>query len=275
MTLCTIALAIALSDSKTTHNPDKTLNPAFLKSAEQIKSAWEAGEKAAPRDRNPQSAWGKSAKGIGKIRTGVIGEATVSWAYFLSPELLAYTNGFFARKKYWDDKERSRALDSLLSVAATVPKRMAIRITLSLQPSFGKGGKITRRANPDDLRDVRCVVQVGDKIIQPQEKPGDLTAATSELKNDFESPESANTRTSVYVNGAYTGSVSTSSTYIVQRTENYEVYNAAFTSYFPLFDVDGTPRITDKDKEFTVIVVYGSNERKATFPLTLVANPLK
>lgn len=147
-------------------------------------------------------------------------------------------------------------------------------------PSFaGLGAQISRHADPENLKDVRCVLKIGDRIIQPDKQPGDLTISRSDEVNLFSIPTTtyirgkSNTTANAYgKNGSYAyGTASTASSYTVtSRTtgsQEYSTYSSNFIVLFPTRDKDGKPLITPNDKDIEIKVVKKSGELKTTFQL--------
>lgn len=275
-----IALVVLAGCGLIQSPPASDLHPAFVTTTEQLLKVWETGYKEASKKRDFMEALNKTRRGIGKIRTAPLREETVSWLWCWDSKQLAYLQGFDAKKKYLSEEEVQKQKDLLQSPFITNPKTLDLYGILSIYPSFGRAyGAISRYANPNDLNDVRVVLQVGDRIYQPRAQPGRLEADSGRASNTVAIPQYDTSYTqssasgSAYgsggvVYGSATGTSTTVRTYTRYFNEGYDWYQGQFSVSFDLFDKDGTPRIRKTDKEFTVIVVYGANERKATYKLS-------
>jgi len=262
------------------------LHPAFKKTPDVLQKAWDKGEADAPKLRDPLGQMNKFRRGIGKIRTAPLREETVSWVWLMPAETLNYFCGFDARKKYRAEDETAKLKEQLIPKTDVYQTSIELFGTISLYPSWGgRYGSISRYANPRDLKDVRIVLQVGDRIYQPVEQPGDLLAEHGTGASTFAMPhyDYSTARTTVngsaYGSGGYAYGSATANTTIVRQYETlheqgYDWYRGTFSAIFKLFDKDGNPILKKTDKEFTVIVVYGTNERKATFKLEDLEHPL-
>lgn len=271
----------------TQSSPNSELHPAFVTTSEQLLKLWETGYKEASKKRDFVDALNKTRKGIGKIRTAPLREETVSWLYCWDPRQLAYVQGFEAKKKYISDEEVRKQKTILSSPFLTNPKTLNLFGELSIYPSFGGSyGAISRYANPNELNDVRVVLQVGDRIYQPRTQPGKVQAASGTATNvvgipqyDTSTSQGSASGSASGAGGVVYGSATSRSTTIRTYTrhvdEGYDWYQGQFSVTFDLLEQDGTARIRKTDKEFTVIIVYGANERKATYKLNELQNLFK
>lgn len=260
-------------------SPDTGLHEAFRMTEAQLTSVWERGWAEGKAGPNPDKAIRLCQRGIGKIRTAPLREETVSWLYFLHPRVIAYAQGYLARKQYWGEDEIQRSKDWLKLEEPQNPRLILFWGSVVVAPSFGGPyGTIDRKANARDLQDIRVVLQVGNRTYQPLEHPGDLKSVESFDVNMTSRPRystgtiTTNTTGSAHGSGGYVyGSANSVSHYTTRtievRGEPYYWYNGEFAVAFELFDKDGTARITPKDKEFTVVVVYRHGERRATYKL--------
>lgn len=242
------------------------LHPAFtIKTADALK-AWETGWEAAPRKRDTNYILNRYKRGIGKIRTSILAQKTVSWLYYFPPEAIAFHYGFTSRKEYWPEEEVATFKKDLIPTEDYEMDSVTFAGVLSIYPSFGGfGGRKSRNADPTDLENVRAVLKVGDRIIQPREQPGNIMSSSGTGGSVFAVPRySYTTATATGAGGTIYGTARTY--YTTYHTESYDWYEGIFWVTFDLFDDDG-PRITTEDKEMEVIVIYGANERKAKYKL--------
>ncbi len=239
------------------------LHPAFVKTQAVLESAWQRGEKDALTKRTPLDVVNRFRRGIGKIRTEPLVEETVSWLWYFPPEVIAYYHGFNSVRKYWTQEEKGKMKKILVPSSGIQLEYLLFYGVLSILPSFGGAyGTIDRFADPNDLKDVRVVLKVGNRIIQPLEQPGDLIYVEGKSINSVGIPSFD------YITGNFdSNTVSITRYYTRIREENYNWYLGEFSVVFPLFDKERNPLITAKDTEMEVIVVYGPNERKAKFVL--------
>lgn len=206
-------------------------------------------------------------RGIGSVRANMVKNETVSWLHLYTIAESAYLSGFECRKKYLADDEASSRRDLYVKGGPTVD-HIVFTGTLNLCPSFGIKNKLVRKANPDDLKGVRVVLKVGDRIYQPEDQPGDLAYTADVNLNVFRVPTSS----SPSVIDVTTGQVvKFNAFYTTTTVQGYEQYTGQFGVSFNLFNADGSARVTAKDKEITAIVIYGANERRATYSLDALA----
>jgi hypothetical protein len=206
-------------------------------------------------------------RGIGSVRTNAVKNETVSWLHLYTIAESAYLSGFECRKKYFADDEAASRRDLYVKSGPTVD-HIVFTGTLDLCPSFGVKNKLVRKANPDDLKGVRVVLKVGDHIYQPEEQPGDLAYTADVNLNVFRIPTSS----APSVIDVSTGQVvKFNAFYTTTSVQGYEQYTGQFGVSFNLFNADGSARVTAKDKEITAIVIYGTNERRATYSLDFLA----
>jgi hypothetical protein len=211
-------------------------------------------------------------RGIGNIRVDRWGtQETVSWLWYIPPEAVAYFYGFQSKKQFWSDQEIQLKRSEVIPKETTTFGHLVVFGIITLMPSFGGAyGTIDRHANPADLADVRIVLKVGERIIQPLEQPGNLLQSEGTELNTVAIPryEYSTATASVYGSGGYANATVTSTrSYYTYYAEGYKWYQGFFVAIFPLFDANGLPHITPSDKEIQFIVIYGANQRKATYKL--------
>jgi hypothetical protein len=279
-------LLVALSAFPYAPTQDE-IHPAFLKTPEQFAAAWKIGEEDAKRRANPDSRLNKFRRGIGSIRTSVVDSETVSWVYFIAPEFHPYIQAFQGVKQYKSEAEMAPIKVRALPTETVVFESMHFYGYITLMPSFGAGyGRIDRYADPNDLSDVRVVIKIGDRVLQPVKHPGNMLQRKRSSLNLFSIPRYQYSTTSSYASGsAYgsggyvygsaSGTSTTVSSYVEHSEEGYSWYQGEFFVEFNLLDSDGIPLIASRDKEFELIVIYGNNERKAKYKLSELENAIK
>ena len=201
----------------------------------------------------------KFKRGIGKIRTAPLHEETVSWIWLLDPSLQAYSIGWNARHLFQSTDEIAKIKEPFIKGMAQGRRHLYFTGQITILPSFGGyGGRIDHRSTPEELKGVRVVLKVGDRVYQPQQQPGDL-----EYKAGIGESEHTDTEFSTTFStwGSWT------SYYNVVKTQKYDYYLGRFSVCFDLFDHDGTARVKRSDKKVTAVVIYGPNEREATYDM--------
>lgn len=235
------------------------LNPVFTPTSDQLLKCWQSGFNDAQKWKNSDGAWDQAKKGIGSINN-----KTVSFVWWMNPRLLAYDAGFQSRKQYLPEDSIAKLKDDLIATAQMIPKVITFRALITLMPRLnGPNNTVSRPADPADLDNVRCVLQVGDKIYQPIEQPGNVTPHRYQSANNYFIDQ---TTTETIRQSGQKDKVKTT-TVKVPFTEQYDWYEGNFDVSFDLWNPDGSARITDKDTEFTVIVVQRFGENKATYKL--------
>lgn len=255
------------------------LHPALKMTEPEIAAAFERGFKESAKLKDSTEALNRTRRGIGNIKISVIREETVSWLWCWHPRQIAYVSGMEAKRKYLSPDELEQQRSILKSPEITSPKTLDVFGVLGIYPSFGRANRrISRRADPNDLSEVRVVLQVGDRTYYPQSQPGALEYDEGHDTNIVTIPQYETYRSTSHVSGSvsggagisyFSGSATTTTvrTYTKVIGEGYDWYRGQFSAKFDLYEKDGTPRIRPSDKEFTVIVLYGPNERKATYKL--------
>ena len=268
------------------------IHPAFVKLPVHFTEAWKQGEKDVPKDGDAFSFLNKYRRGIGDISVGFTSE-TVSFAWYLLPEWLAYYHGYEARRLYKSDEEIKDAKQISIPETPQIIDTISFVGVITLMPSFDLYGNVTRTANPKDLSDVRVVLKVGDRIIQPIKQPDNLLQHQGrEVYSIYVPRVQVNTSTtSGYYSGlsswssfwgagsssnfaTFSGTTTETSYYIERVEKGYTWYSGVFRVEFKIIDANGKPLITENDKEMTLIVIYGKNERHAKFKLQDLVNPL-
>jgi hypothetical protein len=263
------------------------LHPAFIKKPDQLAAAWKIGEEDARKKANPDSRLNKFRRGIGSIRTSVVASETVSWVWLIAPEFYPYFQAYQGVKQYKGESEMAPLKEKALPTKPVVIEGIFFYGYITLMPSFGAGyGKIDRYADPNDLSDVRVVIKIGDRILQPVGQPGSMLQRKESSLNQFSIPQYQYSTTNSYASGsAYgsggyvygsaSGTSTTVSSYVEHFEQGYSWYQGEFRVEFRLRDEDGVPLITPKDKEFELLVIYGDNERKAKFKLSDLEKAIK
>ncbi len=238
-----------------------------------------AGQKDSTHARALEGAVSNFRRGIGTIRDDAFTHETVSWLWMRAPEMDVYVSGFRAGKQYFSDAENQKYLDKLKDQVSGGRKVLGFTGNLNIFPSFGGVyATIDRNADPADLKGVRVVLQVGDKILQPRSRPGDLAfvegsgVQTSAIPQQSTSTTTTEESATAYGSGGYaratgTDTSTTTNYYTIVQSSKYSYYSGNFTVIFDLFDKDGNALIPSNTKEITAIVIYGANQRKATFNL--------
>lgn len=235
------------------------LNPVLAPTGPQLLKCWQTGFDDAQKWKNSDGAWDQAKKGIGSINN-----KAVSFLWWLNPRLLAYESGFQARRQYLPEETAAKQKAEIQESASQPPKTLNFRGTLSLMPKFsGPNGTIGRPADPADLDNVRCVLQVGDKIYQPIAQPGDLRAERFQGTNNY----FVNQSTTETIRQSGQKDKTKTTTIQVPFSESYDWYQGTFDVSFELWDTDGKPRISSDETEFMVIVIQRFGENKATFKL--------
>jgi hypothetical protein len=278
MNLAAVALlAIAFAQespiqtARTVADPD--LHPAFVVKPEEALRLWDLGFKEAAKKRDANFIFGRLRRGIGSIQTTPLGgRETVSFLRTWHITDLAYLEGFNAKKKYYTEELVAERQKLLTHPDMTVnPDAVVIDGLLTLMPSFGGAyGRISRYADPHDFDDVRVVMKVGERVYQPLQQPGCLPQDANMGSNEVSIPRSTTTTGTATAigSGGWTTATGTATTYYREnREEGYSWFQGHFRAMFPLYDKSGKPTVRKDDKEMTIIVIYGANERKATYKL--------
>jgi len=271
-------------------NATEQLNQAFIKTPAQFQDAWNIGESDARKSKRPDllSRMNSLRRDIGSIRTSGLGKhKTVSWVWCLAPEFYSYSEAYQAVAQYKSPQEMAPTRAIALPTSPIHFQDLGFYGFITLMPSFAGGhGRINRYANPNDLSDVRVVLKVGDRILQPIKQPGNMLQTKETALNSFAIPRYTYSTTtssasgSAYGSGGYaygsaTGTSSTVSSYVEHNEQAYNWYQGQFSVDFKLLDSAGKPLITASDTEIELIVIYGNNERHAKFMLKDLERPLE
>jgi len=248
------------------------MNPAVFVGPVEAGELFDKGFSDAAHTRDDSGAVDRFRRGIGDVRTNMLGsKETVSFVWVFPPRLLAYNWGYLCRRKYEPDDVVNRVKERLRGGVFGPTEQLHVEGHLRILPSRGgMYGALSRRANPKDLEDVRVVMSVGDRIYQPQKAPGGLLGEGGTGTNTFSTPASSSTRTE----GSFAGprgygnfEIKETTFFTINHEENFKWYAGDFDVVFDVFNPDGSCRITTADKKLEIIVVYGSNERHAVYDL--------
>lgn len=270
LTAAFFALALGRQDA---------IHPAFLITKPDVDSAWTRGYEAGKKRKDLLGSLKFAERQIDSYHVSMIAKQGCSWAWFVHPKMLVYARGFDAGKQYWSQSEIDTTRAELAKFADGEPSFVGFYVSLTEMPSFDAAyGRLSRYANPDNLTDVRCVLKVGDRIIQPTVQPGNLTLSKSDNVSIYSIPNTAyisgssTTTAHAYGSGGYAyGNASSSSSYTVttysQGADPYSTYSGAFYVLFPLRDESGKAQITPSDKEVELVVIKKSRELHAKYKL--------
>lgn len=255
------------------------LHPSFVVSQSSFDHIWTRAVEDGKKRRDPNKGFNLARKVIDTYHTGPIGKDDCAWAYLIHPKLLIRFTGYQASSQYWPQQEVDQAKQALTQLVGKQPSYIEFLVDISEMPSFqGAYGTLSRHANPDNLKDIRCVLKVGDRILQPTSQPGDITVSRRDSINFFLYPQTTFVRgstssTTTFVGSGGFGAASTSAATSYQVTtygageEAFSVYSGQFIVRFPLIDSDGVPTVKDSDKEMQLLVVKRSAELKASYKL--------
>lgn len=277
MPLALLAAIIALGAPQIAEEP---LHAAFQITQASIDKIWEKGAKdgAAKRDLSREINL-KAQRQIDSYHVSIARKEGCSWAWLLHPRTLIYAMAHKATAQYWSDSEKQKAKADMDQFSTNEMQVLGFYVLLNEMPSFNAAyGRLSRLANPDYLKDIRCVLKVGDRVIQPLEQPGDLTLAKSDQVGFFSYPVNTYVRgtssstASISGAGGYANiSERSKSSYVVTSTafgqESYSTYTGSCIVLFPLRDAEGKPNIGPKDKEITLLVIKSSAELTANYKL--------
>lgn len=255
--------------------------PSFLKiSDSSFDQIWDKGLFDGVKRKTDPNTQKLSLRIIDRYWISLAEKAPCSWARFLHPRLLIRQISWDAGSQYWTDDEANQAKGNLRSRAKEEPKYLAFSIILNEMPSFYAAyGALSRHADPKNLTDVRCVLKVGDKVIQPSSQPGDLTVTRTDSVNEFTRPSMAYITGELRGNSTRTGNEgylytrsNTKVSYIVESmtsgSERYSTYKGEFIVLFPLRNDKGDLNILESDKEIKLLVIKKSAELSATYKLS-------
>lgn len=258
---------------------DEPVHPAFLVSKASVESVWKKGYEDGQKKRDVRKALSLTQRQIDSFHTGPLYKVGCAWSYLLHPRAQIYVSAHTAGKQYWSPADVDKAKADFDGYSDKEPRYIGFFVELNEMPQFaGAYATLSRRADPSNLSDVRAVLKVGDRIIQPKEQPGDLTVSKSDNINFFSIPTTTYVRgtttatASAYGSGGYASATGySSSSYAVTSystgSQKYSQYRGQFTVLFPLRDENGKPLIKPTDKEVELIVIKKSRELKATYKL--------
>lgn len=255
------------------------VSPALLISRASFEAIWAQAIEDGRKRRDPRKGFSKAERVIDRYRVSITAKEPCSWATFVHPRLLIRWTAYQAGSQYWADEQIAQAKQDMMQLVDVDPKAVVFFVELREMPSFAGGyGRLNRYANPSNLTDVRCVLKVGDRIIQPATQPGDLTLSRSDNLNIFSTPQNTyvSGRSSAYATvygpgGTATGTAQSNSSYVIQSwstgEENYSTYRGQFVASFPLRDEKGQANIGPNDKEIKLLIIKKSAELTATYKL--------
>jgi hypothetical protein len=234
-----------------------TLHPALTPDEAALNRAWKAGFERTKTDKTLYRAHKFAQRGIGTINNKM-----VSWVLFQHPLLLAFEEGFVAAKLEANAEKQALSQQSLSKIAAEGAKTLRFHGELGIYPRLSSG--ITRVADIRDLNGVTAELRVGDRVYAPVLQPGDVEPQV--LSDVHKWTERVAVRRRTVKNDD--GSTKTETDYIdVPHQVEYRYFLGKFDLMFDLRNADGTPRITEADTEFTVVVTGKFGSQKATYRL--------
>ena len=256
------------------------LHPAFTLSKESVEAVWSKGWQEGQKKHDLKSAIGKFQRQIDSYHTSPSRKEACAWALLLHPRLQIFAKANQAALQYWPDPDVKKAKEEMSVFAGSEQQYLGFYITINEMPSFaGRYSTISRQADPENLKDVRCVLKVGDRILQPERQPGDLTASKSDQVSYYTVPSTVyvegKTKSSGTVNGPgnfwLTANGSSTSSYTITSfntgSQPYSTYHSDFIVLFSTRDKDGKALITPQDKDLEIKVVKKSGEIKTVFRL--------
>ncbi len=245
MSFHAIALAVTLIAG--------VLNQALAPSRQELERVWQVGYERAGKESDLKSALRLAQQGIGTFDTG-FHRRTVSWLTFEHPRLTAFRAGFTARKARRSEADPQIPDGQLTDLANGRLRRLTFHADIGVYPTV-LGQRVVRGAHPEDLKDTRVVLRVGDRTYEPVSQPGDV--AVQAKRGHFHSTPFP----------PYTGRRPHENITLPTQV-GYTWYQAQFDFAFDLYDPDGTPRITDRDTEFTITITSRRGNRHATYRLS-------
>jgi hypothetical protein len=245
------SLLFMMQASQTALHPTLTLDEAALM------KAWKGGYERAKTDKTLYRAHKFAQRGIGSINN-----KTVSWVLWVHPRLRAFERGFNARKENATEEEQANSQRGLSRLAEEGTRTLRFHCELGIYPRLGNG--IMRVADIRDLNGVSAELRVGDRVYRPLRQPGDLEPQVLTDVHKWTERVKVRTRRSKKDDD----SRERESDYIeLPRQVEYRYYTGTFDLVFDLWEEDETPRLTDKDTEFIVMVTGKFGSQKATYRL--------
>jgi hypothetical protein len=233
------------------------LHPALTPEEAALTKAWKAGYARAKTDKTLYRAHKFAQRGIGRING-----KSVSWVLFLHPRLLAFEQGFNARKDNATAESQANSLRGLSLLAQEGAKTLRFQVELGIYPRLGNG--VAREAKIEDLYGVSASLRVGDRTYLPLQQPDNITPTVATAVHRWTEQIPSGTREVQHDDGSTT----TETDYIeVSHDVKYTYFTSTFDLIFDLKNEDGTPRLTERDTEFTVLVKGRFGTQKATYRL--------
>lgn len=233
------------------------LHPALAPGQKELEKAWRAGYARAKTDKTLFRAHKFAKRGIGKINGD-----TVSWVLFWHPRLRAFEQGFSARKEDAQFESQENSQRGLRVLAEEGKRTLRFFCDLGIYPRLNEG--ITREARVEDLQGVSATLQVGGRLYEPLEQPGDVDPTDNIGVYKWTEQRAVGSHTVQDKDGKT--HEETDYIYIPHQL-NYRYYTSRFSLDFELYDPDGKPRITSGDKEITILVEGRFGKQKATYRL--------
>lgn len=218
-----------------------TLHPTLAPDAAALAKVWNTGYQRAKHEEYLSNALSRAQRGLGRSRGESLGLLT-----FLHPRVLAFQSGFNANKDKLSEAAQREARDRLSEIAQEATRRLHFQAELNARPYSENGVEASL------MDDVRVELQVGERIYAPVRQPGDVPMQSRQGSHDYDY--------------CYYDSVSREWKKVVVH-EPYTWYQGEFEVVFELYDADGNPRITDKDRELILFITGNFGRRKATFRL--------
>jgi len=258
---------------------EKDIHPCFKFTTDSIESVWARGFQDGTKRKNIEKTLGFMKRQIDSYHVSMVEKQGCSWSYFLHPKALIYTRSSTAGSQFWPQDEIDKEKKSLQQFAESELKYVAFYVDLWEMPSFAAGyGELSRYADSSNLKDIRCVLRVGDRIIQPKEQPGDLTVSANSNVSFYSIPTTTYIDSrSQFTGSAYgtTGYINasgyTATAYRVTSTtfgeQQYSTYEGQFIVLFPLRDEAMEPMVASNDKQVELIVIKKSGQLRAKYNL--------
>lgn len=278
LTAALLALAIRQDAVPSQLEP---LHPALRISSESFEKIWTKALTEGQKKKGKNAGYDKMRRQIDSYHVSILDKEACSWVYWMHPRGMIQMTANEAGQKYWPEADVLKAKAELAGYGDHELAYVGFYFDLNSMPSFAGGyGRISRYASPDKLKDVRVVLKVGDRILQPVQQPGNITTSSKERVSFYSVPvttyvngSSTSTATAYGSNGSYaTGTGYTKSSYQVTSyrggSDNYEVYSGQATVLFATRDKDGKPLITPKDKNIEIKMISDDGEIKTTYNLS-------
>lgn len=279
MFLSILITALIGQDQAVTSNLEP-LHPALVLSSETFDKVWSKALADGQKKKGKDAGLDKMRRQIDSYHVSLAKKEACSWIYWMHPRAMIHMKANGAGLQYWPQAEIDKAKSDMAHYADSEQKFIGFYVQINEMPSFAAPyGRLRRHANPDNLKNVRCVLKVGDRIIQPVQQPGDITTSQKEMVSFYSIPTTTyvngSTRSSATAygsNGSYaTATGYSTSSYQVTRyasgADEYQVFSGQTTVLFPTRDKDGKPLITPKDKNIEIKMVREDGEIHTTYRL--------